>query len=69
MYDVQSKCIRLLDDGSGVTDPLSRYNFGSSGHLLFQPCAYDAWPDVNKKKQPKVAAAGGSSSEPKPEAA
>jgi len=38
IYDVRSKCIRLLDDGSGETDPLVRYNFGSNGHLLFQPC-------------------------------
>lgn len=33
----QTKCLRLLDDGSGELDPLKRYNFGSNGHLLFQP--------------------------------
>ncbi len=38
MYDVQRKCIRLLDDGSGEEDLLSKYNFGSSPELLFRPC-------------------------------
>mmetsp|Transcript_14207 Transcript_14207/g.34411 ORF Transcript_14207/g.34411 Transcript_14207/m.34411 type:complete len:148 (-) Transcript_14207:206-649(-) len=41
IYDVKSRCIRLLDDGSGIDDPLERYNFGSNGHLLFQPCETD----------------------------
>ena len=39
VYDVKRKCIRLLDDGSGV-DPLERYNFGKGGdELLFKTCS------------------------------
>lgn len=43
IYDVRAKCLRLLDDNNGCQDPLERYNFGSNGHLLFQPCvpSYD----------------------------
>ena len=39
VYDVKRKCIRLLDDGSGV-DPLETYNFGKgSDELLFKTCS------------------------------
>ena len=34
IYDVNNKCIRLLDDGSGE-DPMERYNFGTAADLLF----------------------------------
>ena len=37
IYDMNSKCIKLLDDGSGE-DPLEKYNFGSSASYLFKPC-------------------------------
>lgn len=37
IYDMNSKCIKLLDDGSGQ-DPLERYNFGTSASYLFRPC-------------------------------
>ena len=37
IYDLNSKCIKLLDDGSGE-DPLEKYNFGASAPYLFRPC-------------------------------
>jgi len=37
IFDMNSKCIKLLDDGSGE-DPLERYNFGASASYLFRPC-------------------------------
>ena len=37
IYDLNSKCIKLLDDGSGE-DPLKKYNFGASASYLFRPC-------------------------------
>jgi len=37
IYDVKSKCIKLLDDGSG-RDPLEVYNFGNAANYLFRPC-------------------------------
>jgi len=37
IYDVQSKCVKLLDDGTG-RDPLEVYNFGSAAKYLFRPC-------------------------------
>lgn len=37
IYDIQSKCVKLLDDGTG-RDPLEVYNFGSSAKYLFRPC-------------------------------
>lgn len=37
IYSFNSKCIKLLDDGS-IEDPLERYNFGSSASYLFRPC-------------------------------
>ena len=37
VYDIQRKCVQLLDDGSGV-DPVERYDFGKSPELLFAPC-------------------------------
>ena len=37
IYDVRSKCIKLLDDGSGQ-DPLEVYNFGRAASFLFRPC-------------------------------
>lgn len=53
IYDVRSKCIRLLDDPvGGEDDPLKRYNFGSNGHLLFQPChvRYDSENDAEAEE-------------------
>jgi len=40
IYDTRSKCVKLLDDGSG-RDPLEVYNFGSSAKYLFRPCQND----------------------------
>lgn len=38
VYDFETKCIKLLDDGSyAEEDPLQRYNFGSAPELLFLP--------------------------------
>lgn len=37
IYDLKSKCIKLLDDGSGL-DPLEVYNFGNAANYLFRPC-------------------------------
>lgn len=37
IYDVKSRCIKLLDDGSGK-DPLEVYNFGKAAEYLFRPC-------------------------------
>jgi len=37
IYDVRSKCVKLLDDGTG-RDPLEVYNFGTSAKYLFRPC-------------------------------
>mmetsp|Transcript_6883 Transcript_6883/g.15713 ORF Transcript_6883/g.15713 Transcript_6883/m.15713 type:complete len:916 (-) Transcript_6883:103-2850(-) len=37
IFDMNSKCIKLLDDGSGE-DPLEKYNFGTSASYLFRPC-------------------------------
>lgn len=45
IFDVKSKCIKLLDDGSGK-DPLETYNFGSAANYLFRPCQNeDGSPD------------------------
>jgi 2,3-bisphosphoglycerate-dependent phosphoglycerate mutase len=35
IYDVKSRCLKLLDDGSGV-DPLEKYNFGPAAPYLFR---------------------------------
>lgn len=40
IFDVKSKCVKLLDDGSGI-DPLEKYNFGAAGTYLFKPCLND----------------------------
>lgn len=37
IFDMNSKCLKLLDDGSGE-DPLEKYNFGASASYLFKPC-------------------------------
>jgi len=37
IYDTRSKCVKLLDDGSGE-DPLEKHNFGASASYLFRPC-------------------------------
>ena len=37
IFDVKSKCIKLLDDGTG-RDPLETYNFGKAASYLFRPC-------------------------------
>jgi len=45
IFDVKSKCIKLLDDGSGK-DPLETYNFGKAANYLFRPCQNeDGSPD------------------------
>tara|TARA_A100001015_G_scaffold283202_1_gene348288 strand:- start:263 stop:1051 length:789 start_codon:yes stop_codon:yes gene_type:complete len=42
VYNVEKKCVQLLDDGTGL-DPVERYDFGKSPELLFAPC--DIQPD------------------------
>jgi hypothetical protein len=37
IYDVKSKCVKLLDDGTG-RNPLEVYNFGKAASYLFRPC-------------------------------
>lgn len=37
IFDMNSRCIKLLDDGSGE-DPLEKHNFGASAGYLFRPC-------------------------------
>jgi len=42
---VKSKCVKLLDDGTG-RDPLEVYNFGKAANYLFRPCQNeDGTPD------------------------
>jgi len=40
VYDLNSKCVKLLDDGTG-RDPLEVYNFGKAAKYLFRPCQYE----------------------------
>ena len=40
IYDMNSKCVKLLDDGT-TDDPLEKYNFGASASYLFKPCIDD----------------------------
>lgn len=40
IYDLKSRCIKLLDDGSG-DDPLKKYSFGNAASYLFRPCIND----------------------------
>ena len=45
IFDVKSKCLKLLDDGTG-RDPLDVYNFGKAAKYLFRPCQNeDGSPD------------------------
>jgi hypothetical protein len=44
IYDVKSRCLKLLDDGSGV-DPLKKYNFGPAAPYLFREREPDAVAD------------------------
>jgi 2,3-bisphosphoglycerate-dependent phosphoglycerate mutase len=37
IFDIKSRCVKLLDDGSGK-DPLEVYNFGKAAGYLFRPC-------------------------------
>ena len=42
IYDLDQRCLRLLDDGKYDADPdlaLARWNFGTAKDLLFRPCA------------------------------
>lgn len=40
IYDLRSKCVKLLDDGTG-RDPLEVHNFGKAASYLFGPCLDD----------------------------
>jgi len=40
IFDLKSKCIKLLDDGTG-RNPLEVYNFGNAANYLFRPCEND----------------------------
>jgi bisphosphoglycerate-dependent phosphoglycerate mutase family 1 len=45
IYDIESKCVKLLDDGTG-RDPLEVHNFGKAAKYLFRPCLNeDGSPD------------------------
>ena len=45
IFDLKSKCVKLLDDGSGI-DPLEKHNFGNAAEYLFRPCQNeDGSPD------------------------
>ena len=45
IYDIKSKCVKLLDSGDG-RDPLEVYNFGKGAKYLFRPCTNeDGSPD------------------------
>lgn len=45
IYDIKSKCVKLLDPGDG-SDPLETYNFGKAAKYLFRPCLNeDGSPD------------------------
>ena len=45
IFDVKSKCLKLLDDGTG-RDPLEVYHFGRAAEYLFRPCKNeDGSPD------------------------
>eukprot|EP00804_Cyclotella_cryptica_P020981 CCRYP_009306-RC/>CCRYP_009306-RC protein AED:0.21 eAED:0.21 QI:204/0.85/0.75/1/0.85/0.75/8/0/868 len=51
IFDLNSKCVKLLDDGTG-RDPLEVYNFGASASYLFRPCmnpdgSYDEECSIN----------------------
>lgn len=37
IYDLKSKCVKLLDEGDG-SDPLEKHNFGKAASYLFRPC-------------------------------
>ena len=36
VYDVLSKQVKLLEDGSGI-DPIEKYDFGAAAQFLFRP--------------------------------
>jgi len=45
VFDTKSKCLKLLDDGTG-RDPLKVHNFGKAASYLFRPCTNeDGSPD------------------------
>ena len=45
IYDIKSKCVKLLDAGDGK-DPLEEYDFGKASKYLFRPCIQeDGSPD------------------------
>jgi 2,3-bisphosphoglycerate-dependent phosphoglycerate mutase len=45
IFDIKSKCVKLLDDGTG-RDPLEVHNFGKAAKYLFRPCQNeDGTPD------------------------
>ena len=46
VFDLQKKCIKLLDDGKGE-DLLAKYNFGTSPELLFRPCDIGVDDEIN----------------------
>jgi len=47
VYDPQSRCIKLLDDGSG-RNPLEVHNFGPAAEYLFAPRCIDANGDADE---------------------
>ena len=45
IFDIKSRCLKLLDDGTG-RDPLEVHNFGNAASYLFRPCMNeDGSPD------------------------
>jgi hypothetical protein len=49
VYDLRSKCIKLLDDGSG-RDPLEIHNFGNAANYLFRPCTDEFGEEEVRRK-------------------
>ena len=49
VYDLKSRCIKLLDDGSG-DDPLKKYSFGKAASYLFRPCVNEDGEEVVSEK-------------------
>ena len=49
IYDLKSRCIKLLDDGSGE-DPLKKYNFGNAASYLFRPCVDEDGEEMVSRK-------------------
>jgi hypothetical protein len=50
IFDLERKCVKLLEDSTKVSNSLSTYNFGTSPDLLFRPCDLDE-DDLQSKSE------------------